>query len=64
MRATPCSTRAERVPGRVPHLEFYEGASHPGDTSRWVNAKDQLSLSLLQVRLIDLKMPIRIAEGR
>ena len=53
----------ERVPGRAPHLEFHEGA-HPGDSSRWVNAKDKLSLSLLQARLIDLKMPIRIAEGR
>ena len=52
----------ERVPGRVPHLEFHEGA-HPGDSSPWVNAKDELSLSLLQARLIDLKMPIRITEG-
>ena len=51
-----------RVPARVPHLEFHEGA-HPGDSSPWVNAKDELSLSLLQARLIDLKMPIRIAEG-
>jgi hypothetical protein len=28
-----------------------------------VNAMDQLSLSLLQVRLIDLKLPIKIVEG-
>src|SRR5262245_39000660 len=53
----------ERVPGRVPHLEFNIGA-HPGDNSYWVDAKDELSLSLLQARLIDLKMPIKIAEGK
>ena len=28
-----------------------------------VNAMDQLSLSLLQARLIDLKLPIKIVEG-
>jgi hypothetical protein len=39
---------------RRPRLEFHEGA-HPGDNSLWVNAMDQLSLSLLQARLIDLK---------
>jgi hypothetical protein len=47
---------------RGPLLEFHQGA-HPGDSSYWVNAKDELSLSLLQARLIDLKMPIKIAEG-
>src|SRR5262245_5656183 len=46
-------------PERVPHLNFYVGAD-PGDYSHWVDAKDELSLSLLQARLIDLKMPIRI----
>ena len=38
---------------RGPLLEFHEGDAHPGDNSFWVNAKDQLSLSLLQARLID-----------
>jgi hypothetical protein len=47
---------------RRPRLEFHKGA-HPGDNSLWVNAMDQLSLSLLQARLIDLKMPIKIVEG-
>jgi hypothetical protein len=28
-----------------------------------VNAKDMLSMSLLQARLVDLKLPIKIAEG-
>ena len=49
--------------GNAPQLEFHCGP-HPGNNSSWVNAKDQLSLSLLQVRLIDLKMPIKIAEGK
>jgi hypothetical protein len=39
--------------------------SHPGDNTHYVNAKDKLSLSLslLQARLIDLKLPIKIVEG-
>ena len=45
----------------MPHLDFYMGAL-PGDYSHWVDAKHELSL--LQVHLIDMKMPIRIAEGR
>ena len=48
---------------RGPLLEFHEGDNHPGSNDRWVNAKDKLSLSLLQARLIDLKMPIKIVEG-
>jgi hypothetical protein len=48
--------------GEAPQLASHEG-SHPGDNSCWVDAKDELSLSLLQARLIDLKMPIKIAKG-
>ena len=48
---------------RGPLLEFHEGDNHPGSNDRWVNAKDKLSLSLLQARLIDLGMPIKIAQG-
>jgi hypothetical protein len=48
---------------RGPLLEFHEGDAHPGDNSVWVNAKDKLSLSLLQARLIDLGIPIKILEG-
>jgi hypothetical protein len=53
----------ERNSGRGPLLEFYEGGFHPGDNTFAVNAKDMLSLSLLQARLIDLKLPIKIVEG-
>ncbi len=48
--------------GRGPLLEFNIG-SHPGDNTHYVDAKDMLSLSLLQARLIDLNMPIKIVEG-
>jgi hypothetical protein len=43
-------------------LEIQRG-SHPGDSTHYVNAKDMLSLSLLQARLIDLKLPIKLVEG-
>jgi hypothetical protein len=51
-----------RGSGRGPLLEFNVGG-HPGDSTHYVNAKDMLSLSLLQARLIDLKLPIKIVEG-
>ena len=52
----------ERDSGRGPLLEYNIG-SHPGDNTHYVNAKDKPSLSLLQARLIDLKLPIKIVEG-
>ena len=52
----------ERDSGRGPLFEFNVG-SHPGDSTHDVNATDMLSLSLLQARLIDLKLPIKIVEG-
>ena len=52
----------ERASERGPLLEFNIG-SHPGDSTHYVNAKDMLSLSLLQARLIDPGMPIKIVEG-
>jgi hypothetical protein len=51
----------ERGSERGPLLEFNIG-SHPGDSTHFVNAKDMLSLSLLQARLIDLGMPIKVVE--
>ena len=51
------------VIAKAPQLEFHMGGGRPGDSSMWANAKDKLSLSLLQARLIDLKMPIKVAEG-
>jgi hypothetical protein len=48
---------------RQPHLVFCEGDVANAD-SRWVDARDHLSLSLLQARLIDLDLPIKIEAGR
>lgn len=74
LEGSPCA-RAYRLLSRLdlgPRLKssrdgaqlvFQEG-SHPGDDSRWVEASDKLALSLLQARLIDLKLPISIVEGR
>ena len=47
---------------RGPLLEFH-GPGIPGGSSEWVTAKDKLSLSLLQARLIDLGIPIEIVEA-
>ena len=47
---------------RGPLLEFH-GPGTPGGSSEWVTAKDKLSLSLLQARLIDLGIPIEIVEA-
>jgi hypothetical protein len=49
-------------PSERTHLLFCEGDLSNADR-RWVDASDKLALSLLQARLIDLKLPIRIAKG-
>jgi hypothetical protein len=36
--------------------------SHLGDSTHYVNANDMLSLSLLQARLVDLKLPDQEGE--
>lgn len=46
-----------------PHLVFCEGDLSNED-SRWVDARDHFTLSLLQARLIDLNLPIKIEKGR
>jgi hypothetical protein len=45
----------------APQLNFHCGEVR-GDSSSWVTAQDELSLSLLQARLIDLGMPIKVAD--
>ena len=55
-----------------PDLDSRAGRAAPGvqkgglsrDNSRWVQASGKLALSLLQARLIDLRLPIeKIGEG-
>lgn len=46
--------------GKIGRLEFHEGDNHPGSNDLWVDAVDNLSVSCLQARLIELKQPIAI----
>jgi hypothetical protein len=41
-------------------LDFFAGSNHPGSNDLWVEAYDDLSVSLLQANLIELGQPIRI----
>lgn len=41
-------------------LDFFAGSNHPGSRDLWVEAYDNLSVSLLQARLIELGHPIEI----
>lgn len=41
-------------------LDFFAGSNHPGSNDLWVEAWDDLSVSLLQARLIELGHPIEI----
>ena len=50
--------------GDGPHLQFKEGGGNPFDYSLHVHASDMLALSLLQARLIDLQLPIKVEEWK
>lgn len=43
-------------------LEFTDG-QYPGSFDRWVDAQDALSVSLLQARIRELKVPIEIRRA-
>ena len=47
-----------------PHLQFMEGGGNMFDYSLHAHASDMLALSLLQARLIDLNLPVKIEEWR
>jgi hypothetical protein len=46
--------------GDGPHLQFREGGGNQFDYSLHAHANDMLALSLLQARLIDLRLPIKV----
>lgn len=46
--------------GKIGRLEFHEGDNHPSSNDLWVDALDNLSVSCLQARLIELKQPMEI----
>jgi hypothetical protein len=50
--------------GDGPNLEFNEGGWDPSDISLHVGASDLLALSLLQARLIDLNLPIKVERWK
>jgi hypothetical protein len=41
-------------------INFVEGGYHPGSSEHFVELRDDLSVSLLQARLIEGKLPIRL----
>ena len=50
--------------GDGPHLQFREGGGNQFDYSRHAHASDMLALSLLQARLIDLQLPIKVERWK
>ncbi len=46
-----------RTGGRI---DFVDGGWHPGSSERWVELLDDLTVSLLQARLIERQLPIRV----
>jgi hypothetical protein len=41
-------------------INFVEGGYHPGSSERFVELRDDLSVSLLQARMIERELPIRL----
>jgi hypothetical protein len=41
-------------------LDFFSGSNHPGSNDQWVEAGCDLSVSLLQAHLIELRQPIQV----
>lgn len=46
--------------GHAGSLEFHDGDNHPGSSEIWVDVPDDLSASLLQARLIELREPVAV----
>ena len=58
--STTCAGSALRQAGQITFEEF--GGS-PGNSYTWVELRDDLTVSLLQARLIELNLPINVAVG-
>jgi hypothetical protein len=53
-----------KEPGRkAGHILFTSWGGHSGSTERWVDLKDDLSVSVLQARLIERDLPIKLVIG-
>jgi hypothetical protein len=44
-------------------IYFTEWGGHPGSCERWVDLKDDLTVSILQARLIERDLPIKLVVG-
>ena len=44
-------------------MYFTQWGGHPGSNERWVDLKDDLSVSILQARLIERDLPIKVMLG-
>ncbi len=49
-----------RSRGQIGRLIFHEGDNHPGSNDLWVNALDDLSVSCLQARFIELEQAVEV----
>ncbi|MEK0082322.1 hypothetical protein [Benzoatithermus flavus] len=45
-------------------LDFIEYGYHPCSSDQWVEARNQLTISLLQARFVELNVPIRVEVGQ
>jgi hypothetical protein len=45
------------------HMHFVDGGGNPCSSANWVELRDDLTVSLLQARLIELNLPIKIVVG-
>ncbi len=53
-----------KAPGsKAGTILFTEWGGHPGSSERWVDLKDDLSVSILQARLIERDLPIKLVLG-
>ena len=53
-----------KAPGsKAGAILFTEWGGHPGSSERWVDLKDDLSVSILQARLIERELPIKLVLG-
>ena len=57
------SLEPEDVGEKAGRIYFTECGGHPGSCERWVDLKDDLTVSILQARLIERDLPIKLVVG-
>jgi hypothetical protein len=45
---------------KVGDIAFTDWGGHPGSSERWVDVKDDLTASILQARLVERDLPIKL----